>query len=48
VEEPYLVAPSPQRTPVLIQAGSSTAGRDFAARNAEGQFYHHPRSRAGA
>jgi long-chain alkane monooxygenase len=38
VEGPHLVAPSPQRTPVLFQAGSSTAGRDFAARNAEAQF----------
>ena len=27
--------PSPQRTPVLFQAGSSTAGREFAARHAE-------------
>jgi hypothetical protein len=38
VEGPHLVAPSPQRTPVLFQAGSSTAGGDFAARNAEAQF----------
>jgi len=38
VEGPHLVAPSPQRTPVLFQAGSSAAGRDFAARNAEAQF----------
>ncbi|BBZ29373.1 monooxygenase [Mycolicibacterium madagascariense] len=38
VEGPHLVAPSPQRTPVLFQAGSSPAGRDFAARNAEAQF----------
>ena len=35
VEGPHLVAPSPQRTPVLFQAGSSSAGRRFAARNAE-------------
>jgi FMN-dependent oxidoreductase (nitrilotriacetate monooxygenase family) len=38
VEGPHLVAPSPQRTPLLFQAGSSPAGRDFAARNAEAQF----------
>jgi len=38
VEGPHLVAPSPQRTPLLFQAGSSAVGRDFAARNAEAQF----------
>ncbi|MEV5646863.1 NtaA/DmoA family FMN-dependent monooxygenase [Nocardia sp. NPDC052254] len=38
VEGPHLVEPSPQRTPVLFQAGNSTAGRDFAARNAEVTF----------
>ena len=38
VEGPHLPAPSPQRTPVLFQAGSSTSGRDFAARNAEAVF----------
>lgn len=38
VEGPHLVSPSPQRTPVLFQAGSSTAGRDFGARNAEAVF----------
>ncbi len=32
VEGPHLVAPSPQRTPVLFQAGSSPAGRNFAAK----------------
>lgn len=42
VEGPHLVAPSPQRTPVLFQAGSSPAGRDFAARNAEAQFIISP------
>ncbi|MDY0915111.1 LLM class flavin-dependent oxidoreductase, partial [Rathayibacter festucae] len=30
--------PSPQRTPFLFQAGSSPAGRAFAARHAEAQF----------
>ncbi|GAC67141.1 LLM class flavin-dependent oxidoreductase [Gordonia soli] len=42
VEGPHLVAPSPQRTPVLFQAGSSPAGRRFAARNAEAQFIVSP------
>jgi FMN-dependent oxidoreductase (nitrilotriacetate monooxygenase family) len=35
---PHLVEPSPQRTPVLFQAGTSPQGRDFAARQAEGIF----------
>jgi FMN-dependent oxidoreductase (nitrilotriacetate monooxygenase family) len=38
VEGPHLSAPSPQRTPVLFQAGSSATGRAFAARHAEGVF----------
>lgn len=38
VEGPHLSAPSPQRTPLLFQAGSSGAGRQFAASHAEGQF----------
>ncbi|MGX6447903.1 NtaA/DmoA family FMN-dependent monooxygenase [Patulibacter sp. S7RM1-6] len=42
VEGPFLVAPSPQRTPLLFQAGSSPAGRDFAARHAEAQFIASP------
>ncbi|MFD1706439.1 LLM class flavin-dependent oxidoreductase [Siminovitchia sediminis] len=42
VEGPHLVSPSPQRTPVLFQAGSSPTGRDFAARNAEGIFIKAP------
>ncbi len=33
-----LVEPSPQRTPVIWQAGTSAAGRAFAARNAEAVF----------
>jgi len=32
------VEPSPQRMPVLFQAGTSTAGREFAANNAEAIF----------
>lgn len=42
VEGPHLAAPSPQRTPLLFQAGSSPAGRHFAARNAEAQFLQAP------
>jgi FMN-dependent oxidoreductase (nitrilotriacetate monooxygenase family) len=42
VEGPFLVAPSPQRTPLLFQAGSSEAGKDFAARHAEAQFIGSP------
>lgn len=38
VEGPHLPSPSPQRTPLLYQAGSSPAGRAFAARHAEGVF----------
>jgi long-chain alkane monooxygenase len=36
------VSPSPQRTPLLFQAGSSAVGRDFAARHAEAQFIVSP------
>jgi FMN-dependent oxidoreductase (nitrilotriacetate monooxygenase family) len=39
----HLVEPSPQRTPVLFQAGTSPAGREFAARNAEVVFASDPR-----
>lgn len=39
----HLVEPSPQRTPVLFQAGTSPAGREFAARNAELVFASDPR-----
>ncbi len=38
VEACHLCEPSPQRTPVLFQAGASTAGRGFAARHAECVF----------
>lgn len=38
VEGPHLCAPSPQRTPLLFQAGSSRTGMRFAARHAEAQF----------
>nr|WP_321985174.1 NtaA/DmoA family FMN-dependent monooxygenase [uncultured Lichenicoccus sp.] len=38
VPDAFLCEPSPQRTPVLFQAGLSEVGRDFAARHAEGVF----------
>lgn len=38
----HLTEPSPQRTPLLFQAGSSTRGRGFAARHAEGVFLAAP------
>ena len=38
VEGPHLASPSPQRTPLLFQAGSSESGRRFAAANAEAAF----------
>ena len=38
VEGPHLSEPSPQRTPLLFQAGSSERGREFAATHAECVF----------
>jgi FMN-dependent oxidoreductase (nitrilotriacetate monooxygenase family) len=38
----HLCEPSPQRTPVLYQAGASRRGKDFAARNAECVFVAAP------
>ena len=35
---PHLSEPSPQRTPLLFQAGSSSRGREFAAKHAECVF----------
>lgn len=35
---PLAVPPSPQRTPVIFQAGASAAGQDLAARRAEAVF----------
>ena len=35
VAGPHLTSPSPQRTPLLIQAGWSGRGRQFAAKHAE-------------
>jgi FMN-dependent oxidoreductase (nitrilotriacetate monooxygenase family) len=42
VDAIHLSEPSPQRTPVLFQAGSSSKGRDFAARHAECVFVSGP------
>jgi FMN-dependent oxidoreductase (nitrilotriacetate monooxygenase family) len=39
VEGIHLSAPSPQRTPVIYQAGVSTRGRGFAAKHAECVFF---------
>jgi FMN-dependent oxidoreductase (nitrilotriacetate monooxygenase family) len=38
VAGPHLSEPSPQRTPVIYQAGSSATGRAFAAKHAEAVF----------
>jgi alkanesulfonate monooxygenase len=35
---PHIVHPSPQRTPLLMQAGASKAGKQFAAQHAEAIF----------
>ncbi|MEZ3116688.1 LLM class flavin-dependent oxidoreductase [Halobaculum sp. MBLA0147] len=42
VPGPHGCEPSPQRTPVVFQAGSSERGREFAARNAEAVFCSQP------
>lgn len=42
----HLAEPSPQRTPVLFQAGTSSRGRRFAARHAECIFVSGPSARA--
>lgn len=38
VPGPHICQPSPQRTPLIYQAGTSEAGREFAARHAEAVF----------
>ena len=43
---PLSIPPSPQRRPVLMQAGSSPRGREFAARWAEAFFVRRPTSQA--
>jgi len=47
VEGPHLVSPSPQRTPLLFQAGASEVGPTFAAKNAEAVFMQSPNLRGG-
>jgi len=42
VEGPHLCEPSPQRTPVIYQAGSSERGIDFGARHGEALFVVFP------
>lgn len=42
----HLAEPSPQRTPVLYQAGASPRGRQFAAQHAEGVFISAPNPQA--
>ncbi|EMA60818.1 NtaA/DmoA family FMN-dependent monooxygenase [Halorubrum lipolyticum] len=42
VPGPHGCEPSPQRTPVIYQAGSSDRGREFAAANAEAVFASQP------
>lgn len=43
----HLSEPSPQRTPVLFQAGASPRGREFASKNAELVFINAPSIEAG-
>jgi FMN-dependent oxidoreductase (nitrilotriacetate monooxygenase family) len=43
----HLCEPSPQRTPVLYQAGASPRGRQFAARHAECVFVTGPKEMVG-
>ncbi|KAF2644629.1 putative dibenzothiophene desulfurization enzyme A, partial [Massarina eburnea CBS 473.64] len=38
INAPHILDPSPQRTPFLFQAGTSSAGMTFAATHAEGVF----------
>jgi len=38
VPRPHICQPSPQRTPLLLQAGTSKAGKEFAAQHAEAVF----------
>jgi alkanesulfonate monooxygenase len=42
IDAVHLCEPSPQRTPVLYQAGGSTRGREFAAAHAECVFINGP------
>ncbi|KAF2014039.1 putative dibenzothiophene desulfurization enzyme A [Aaosphaeria arxii CBS 175.79] len=42
IKGPHILDPSPQRTPFLFQAGTSSAGMTFAATHAEGVFVSAP------
>ncbi|GGL69350.1 LLM class flavin-dependent oxidoreductase [Halocalculus aciditolerans] len=46
VPGPHGCEPSPQRSPVIYQAGSSDRGREFAAKHAEAVFVSQPNERA--
>jgi alkanesulfonate monooxygenase len=48
VDAIHLCEPSPQRTPVIYQAGTSPKGREFAARHAECVFVSGPSAKAVA
>ncbi|MGI9614169.1 MAG: LLM class flavin-dependent oxidoreductase [Acidimicrobiales bacterium] len=47
VAGPHLCEPSPQRTPLLFQAGTSERGREFCARHAECAFVASSRGAVG-
>ncbi|KAF2815550.1 putative dibenzothiophene desulfurization enzyme A [Mytilinidion resinicola] len=42
LDAPHILDPSPQRTPFLFQAGTSSAGMEFASTHAEGVFVAAP------
>ncbi|WP_353253561.1 LLM class flavin-dependent oxidoreductase [Salinisphaera sp. PC39] len=48
VPGPHMCEPSPQRTPVIFQAGQSGRGNEFAARHAEAIFCIHPNTELAA
>ncbi len=48
VKGPHMCEPSPQRTPVLFQAGASGRGQSFAGKHAEGVFMVAPTIAAAA
>jgi alkanesulfonate monooxygenase len=50
VQATHICEPSPQRTPILFQAGTSTKGRAFAGKHAECVFIggHSPEAMAGS
>jgi FMN-dependent oxidoreductase (nitrilotriacetate monooxygenase family) len=48
VEGPHVCEPSPQRTPVIYQAGASQKGKQFSAEHAEVIFVTFPTAEVGA